>query len=424
MEPRSILLPPMGEGVSEGTVIALLVKEGETIQPNQSIAEIESDKVTLELPAEEGGLVVAILVHIGQKVKVGDPILRLQAAAKQEESSAAETIQPPAQVDFNPVSEVPLLAETSRAELPSLEASVMPSSTTHIRATPLARKLARELGVDLGEITAEKHRIFVQDVKKHIKQKMQAAAHAPLSGMVRPLPDLSKFGPIETQTLNSIGVATAENMQASWQLIPHAWLTIKADVTELEAKRQKYKAQVAAQNGSLTLTALLVQICSKALQAFPIFNSSYDAVAQNVVLRKYIHLGVAMDTQKGLLVPAIKHANEKGLSEIAIELKHLSDLGKKNRLQVTDLQGVTFSISNLGSMGVGFIFPLINFPQVAILGVGLAQTEAFWNGETFLPKPFLPLTLAFDHRLINGADAAQFLDYIRERIEDPFLLNL
>lgn len=224
--------------------------------------------------------------------------------------------------------------------------------------------------------------------------------------------------------MSGIAQATSKNMTTAWSKIPHAWLQEKADITALEAKRQLYKGQVKEAGGSLTITAILVKVMAKALEKFPLFNTSLDERTQEVIYKSYIHIGVAVDTEKGLVVPKIENAHQKSITEIALGLSEISQKARNKKLTAQDLEGATFTISNLGGIGTTSIFPIVNFPQVAILGIAASKKEALWIEDEFQPRLLMPMTIGFDHRVINGADAARFLQYVKQLLEDWFLWNL
>ena len=264
----------------------------------------------------------------------------------------------------------------------------------------------------------------MQDVKDYAKQLNQSRSNGTPGFAPIKLPDFAKWGTIRKETMTGIAQATSKNMTTAWSNIPHAWLQEKADITDLEKKRQVYKAKVKEQGGSLTITAILVKVIAKALEEYPIFNASIDTANKEVIFKEYIHIGVAIDTEKGLVVPKIENANQKNITQIAQELGDLSQRARNKKLTADDLLGATFTISNLGGIGTTSIFPIVNHPQAAILGLAASKKEAVWIEERFQPRLLMPMTIGFDHRIINGADAARFLQYIKQLLEDWFLWNL
>lgn len=414
---KEIKLPSLGEGISQGTVIALLVKVGDTIHEEQSIVEVETDKVTVEVPSEEVGVVKEILIQSGEEVEVGQTLIILESGAIEKEK--------PTITDRVPSTEEP---ETIAKEKPeNIVVPVKPEApTTKISkgrapASPLAKVLAREIGVHIHEVKGSGHlgRISVKDVKTHARFLNQQKSTAVTTGINHPpLPDFSQWGLTRKEKLPKIGQATSKNMTSAWSQIPHAWLQEKADITQLEAQRQLLKGQAKEKGGSLTVTAILVQIVADVLNEFPLFNSSFDSASQEIIYKEYVHVGVAVDTPKGLLVPSVRDANKKTLLSITQDLKNLSEKARDNKLTMDDLQGGTFTISNLGGIGTTGIFPIVNHPQVAILGISASQTEPVWVSNMFQPRLFMPMTLGFDHRIINGADAARFLKTIQQKLEN------
>jgi len=295
------------------------------------------------------------------------------------------------------------------------------------RASPLARKLARELGIAIETIKYDGSRVTIQDVKTFVKNKntknISSSGNNSIS-FQKPLPDFSKWGSVEKEKLSSMGKATLKNMQYSWSAIPHAWISEKVDITNLENSRQKHKSQVKETGGSLTITSLLVKACTIALQKHPIFNSSLDINSNEIIFKNYTNIGVAVDTDRGLIVPVIKNTNYKNITEISQDLTLLSQNAKSRKTKIEDLEGATFTISNLGGIGSTGIMPIVNSPEVGILGVGASTHEAKWEGNTFKPRLIIPITIAFDHRIINGAHALRFLMTLKNLLEDPFLMVL
>ncbi len=413
-------LPSLGEGIEKGTVIAVHIKEGDTISQEQTLMEVETDKVVVEVPADVSGEVMRILVKVGDEVEAGVPILDIKTNSTEAVKSS------PSKSESNKGHEVIEAPKEIVKEVIKESISKVSSNKGKFRATPLARKIAREIGIDISAITLPegKRRIAVKDVKnyaKHLNENRGAIIAAPVKVE---LPDFSKWGNIRKETMTGIAQATSKNMTTTWSEIPHAWLQEKVDITALEAKRQLYKNSIKELGGALTITSILVKVMAKALEEFPLFNTSLDSNSNEIIFKDYINIGVAVDSDRGLMVPAIKNANGKGILEISQDLVRLSQKVKTKKISPEELQGATFTISNLGGIGTSAIFPLVNHPQVAILGVAGSQKEAVWINDTFEPRLIMPLTIGFDHRVINGADAAKFLKYIKSLLEDWFLLNL
>ncbi|MDB4293486.1 2-oxo acid dehydrogenase subunit E2, partial [Maribacter sp.] len=268
------------------------------------------------------------------------------------------------------------------------------------------------------------NRISVKDVKNYAKALNQNRTTGGAHITMAQLPDLSKWGAIRSEAMTGIMQATSTNMTTSWSQIPHAWLQEKVDITYLEERRQAHKAAFKAKGSALTITGILVKVVAKALQDFPIFNASIDTRNAAIVYKDYINVGVAVDSDRGLMVPVLKNADQKSIADIAIELATLAQKVKSKKIAIEELEGATFTISNLGGIGTSAIFPLVSFPQVAILGVAGSQTEAIHIDGQFQPRLMMPLTIGFDHRVVNGADAARFLKHVKNLLEDWLMWNL
>jgi len=419
-------LPSLGDGVT-GKVTQILVQPGDTVAEEQTVIVVGTDKVDAEMPVDVAGVVEEVLVKVGDDVTEGSPILRIQLA----NSAASPEPIPAAQPAAAPSAEVAAAPASTPAIAPvAAEALSVAPSKGGLRASPLARKRAKELGINLADITlpAGSERISYKDVLDYVKRKMDTAGGAtwtmaaPLAH--RPLPNFDKFGPTERQVQSRIGVITAENMVYAFSTIPHAWIGEKADITRLEQLRQQYKDQVKTAGGNLTTTAILVKAITAVLRKMPQFNASYDPEKREVILKKFYNIGVAVDTPRGLLVPVIKHADQKSLTEIAVELTELSARTREGKNKLDDLEGGTFSISNIGGIGGTNMHSIVNWPEVAILSVTAARYEPVWNGASFEPRLLMPITIGWDHRVINGADAARFLQQLKAILEEPFLALL
>ncbi len=412
-----IKLPELGEGIEKGTVISILVKEGDKISAEQSLIEVETDKVVVEVPSDVDGTIKNILVNIGDEIGEGIPIFKVLTSGSENTVEVLE--------ESTPEKVVPAKKIQEKVGIPIANTTVKSQRNGKFRASPLARKMAKEIGIDITNITATKNssRISLKDVKDYAKQLNENRGSQPVKKQ-EPLPDFAKWGEIKTESLSGIAQATAKNMNTSWSNIPHAWLQEKVDITMLEQKRQEHKISIKEKGGSLTITSILVKVMAKALEEFPLFNASFSEETNEIIYKNYINVGVAVDTDRGLLVPGLKNANEKSIGEIAIELREISQKVKQKKIAKEELEGITFTISNLGGIGTTSIFPLVTFPQVAILGVAASQTEAIWLNNAFEPRLMMPITVGFDHRVINGADAARFLKHVKALLEDWFLLNL
>ena len=409
-------MPDMGENVT-GKVIEIKVKPGQTVGADDIVAVVATDKVDAEVPAEKAGAVAEIFVSTGDEVGSGTPLLRLSGA------SGAKTELPPS---TPPPTSTPQIASTPHTPSPA-PTPAPAASGVKARTSPLARKRARELGVDLTQIPlpAGAARLSYKDVIAYVKNRMNSASPsaAAAAGAIghKPLPNFERFGEVERVEQSRVGVITADNMVYAFNAIPHAWISEKIDITRLEELRQQYKDTVKAAGGSLTTTAILTKAIAGLLRKMPQFNASYDPEKREVVFKKYYNIGIAVDTPRGLLVPVIRHADQKSLTEISVELSALSARTRDGKNKPEDLDGGTFSISNIGGIGGTNMLSIVNWPQVAILSVTAAAMEARWNGAAFEPRLMMPVTIGWDHRVINGADAARFLQSLKAILEEPFL---
>jgi pyruvate dehydrogenase E2 component (dihydrolipoamide acetyltransferase) len=460
-------LPELGENVTAGDVLRILVKPGDTLAKEQPVLELETDKATIEVPSSVAGRVKDIKVKPGDKVKVGQAILSVDdgsaAAAPSKPASQAEPApQPKAAPAPSPA---PAAGANTAAKVPSdnagLEqhvegakrdtaadkpAAARPApqenkvvdinraprgdqarapETPPAPAAPSVRRMARELGVDIDQVagSGDGGRISVEDVKAHAKRLVTGAGR---SGGVAdvPLPDFSRWGEIERQPMRAVRRKTAEVLSAAWASVPHVTQFDLADITALEEQRKKHAKEVEAAGGNLTVTAIAVKVVAVALRKFPQFNSSVDMAASEIVLKKYVNVGLAVDTDRGLLVPVIRNADRKNIVQISVELSELSEKARNRKIALEEMQGGTFSISNLGGIGGTYFTPIINAPEVAILGVSRATLQPRFDNGTFVPKLMLPLSLSYDHRVIDGADGIRFLRWVAEALEQPFLLAL
>jgi len=451
-------VPELGENVATGDVTKVLVNVGDTIAREQPVLELETDKATIEVPSSVAGVVKEIRVKKGDKVKVGAVVLTVDApsgngssgngggAAAPAESAAAPAAKaapapepaPPAAPAAAPRL-VPMPARPFDSAQGRQASEPAPAAAPPARAdgraapaSPAVRRLAREIGVNINDVegTGPNGRISQEDVKEHARRILISvgSAGAAIPGVaaraVRQLPDFSKFGAVERQAWTNIRRATSEHLSYAWNTIPHVTQFDKADVTELEALRKRHKEQVAKAGGNLTVTAMLVRILATAVRKFPQFNASIDTERGEIVYKKYVNVGVAVDTDRGLLVPVIRNADEKNITQIAVELNQLAERARDKKLTVEDMSGGSITISNLGGIGGTYFTPIVNWPEVAILGVSRGAIEPVWKDGKFEPEQRLPLSLSYDHRVIDGADAMRFLRWVVEAVEQPFLLSL
>jgi pyruvate dehydrogenase E2 component (dihydrolipoamide acetyltransferase) len=447
-------IPELGENVASGDVTRVLVKVGDTIAPDQPVVELETDKATIEVPSSVAGVVKEIKVKKGDKVKVGAVVLTVDVPSGAPAASASAPVEAPAASAVAPdplpaaapaPSPAPVAAATGPTRVvpmpvrPASEvaAPVVPAKVDGERhpaapASPAVRRLAREIGVDINAVqgTGPGGRITQEDVKEHARRILSSvgSAGAAAGGMVaragRPLPDFQKWGEVERQPWSNIRRSTAEHLSYAWTTIPHVTQFDKADVGALEELRKQYKEKVAKAGGSLTITAMLVRVLATAVRKFPQFNASIDTDRGELVYKGYVNVGVAVDTDRGLLVPVIRDADTKNIMEIAIELQRLAERARDKKLSLDEMSGGGITISNLGGIGGTYFTPIVNWPEVAILGVSRGATEPVWKDGRWEPRQMLPLSLSYDHRVIDGADAMRFLRWVVEAIEQPFLLSL
>ncbi|MBN2310085.1 MAG: 2-oxo acid dehydrogenase subunit E2 [Candidatus Hydrogenedentes bacterium] len=420
-------LPALAENIETATVTKVLVSVGDAVAVDQPVLEIETDKAAAEVPSSVSGTITELLVNEGDTVKVGAVVFRAtgQDAAPAPKADAPVAAEVPAE-PARPA-EMPAPVEPDSAgPAPAPKRSGAPGV-----AAPSVRRLARELGVDLSEVTGSgaDGRITADDVKAHAAGAGAAEAGASGPGesrttSVESLPDFARWGEIERQPMSAIRRRTAENMARAWATVPHVTQFDKADVTELERLRKEHGKKVEAAGGKLTVTAVIVKVLASALKKSPQFNASVDVAANEVVFKKYYNVGVAVDTERGLLVPVIRDVDTKNVTQIAVELGALAERARNRKLTLDEMQGGTFTVSNLGGIGGTGFTPIVNAPEVAILGVSRSQVEAVFVEGGVEPRTMLPLSLSYDHRVIDGADGARFLRWVVEALEQPFLATL
>jgi len=422
--PVEIKVPDIGD-FSDVDVIEVHVAVGDAVKVDDPLITLETDKASMDVPSTAEGVVESLAVEVGGKVSEGDLILTLgasgQAAAPAPEKAKEKSPEAAAQP-------APSQARTSPA--PTLDAArvqIDEQAFAQAHAGPSVRRFARELGVDLGQVkgTGRKGRISRDDVKAFVKAAMTAgpapAAVAPIVSALPTIPevDFSRFGAVEAQPLTRIQKISGPRLHASWVNLPHVTQFDEADITALEDRRQKLKDRAAKQGARLTPLAFLVVACVNALREFPRFNSSLDATGENLIFKKYFHIGFAADTPNGLVVPVVRDADKMTLLEIARSLDGLSAKARDGKLSPSDMQGGCFTISSLGSIGGTAFTPIINAPEVGILGVSRAYMKPVWQGDKFVPRLTLPLSLSYDHRVIDGAEAVRFTRFLAEQLEDP-----
>lgn len=433
-------------GGDEVNVTEIMVAVGDTITEEQSLITVEGDKASMEVPAPFGGVVKEILVKSGDKVSTGSLIMRFEvlgAAPAESASASASTSAPqtaaPATTAQAPQATAPdttAQAPQSNNNVSGLSQEHVEASTGYAHATPVIRRLAREFGVNLDKVkgTGRKGRIVKEDIEAYVKTAVKAyesgaTAQATGNGVANgaglgllpwPKVDFSKFGEIEEVELSRINKISGANLHRNWVMIPHVTHFDKADITDLEAFRKEQNALAEKQKLGVKITPVvfIMKAVAKALEAYPRFNSSITEDAQRLILKKYINIGVAVDTPNGLVVPVFKNVNKKGIIELSRELMEVSKKAREGKLTASDMQGGCFTISSLGGIGTTHFAPIVNAPEVAILGVSKSSMEPVWNGKEFAPRLILPMSLSFDHRVIDGADGARFISYLGSVLAD------
>ena len=481
--PTDFTLPELGENVTAGDVVRVLVSPGDSVAKDQPILELETDKATIEVPSSVAGTVKDVRVKQGERIKVGQVVLTVEdggagaapkaVAAKpagdegakpkpqpagapaegglsqkapgqgetaassggakraKEDAGQGRADQPEAQ-QAEPVAE----SKPRRGEVVDISrgarATPAPAASAETvdqgpaaPAAPSVRRLARELGVDIRHVpgSGPGGRISNEDVQAFVRGAL-ASGGGSATTAPRALPDFTKWGEVERKPMSNIRRKTAEHLSSAWNQIPHVTQHDKADITSVEELRKKYAPQAEKAGGKLTMTAIALKITATALQRFPQFNASADMARNEIVCRKSVHVGVAVDTPRGLLVPVIRDVDRKGIIELAVELANVSEKARGGKLSLDEMQGGGFTITNLGGIGGTSFTPIVNWPEVAILGISRGGFEPVYDGKSFQPRLMLPLSLSYDHRVIDGADGARFLRWVAEAFEQPFVMSL
>lgn len=446
-------LPVLGDSIEEVILAKLLVKTGDKITIDQPVAELESDKAGFELKSQHTGKILEIYPKHNQTIKVGDDLFRIAVTASgvqsEDEALSDKPAQSAAVVDESAKDPADKMQRTATASFNNSHSSLLDNNQaspainatdkklnsvdmlerlSSVNAPPNVRRFAREIGVDIFKITGSGHRgrILVKDVKEYaqkINRQLDVPTHPATHTKVE-LPNFTAFGEIEISPLSGIKKATAKNMAHIWHTVPMVTHFDHANVSELEKIRQANKSAFTEQNAKLTMTAILIKMLALALKKFPRFNSSFDDAQLELIIKKYINIGVAVDTPNGLLVPVIKNVPSKSVLEIAIELDVLSQKSRERKISPADLSGASFTISNLGGISGSGFTPIVNWPEVAILGVAKSTMQPVYNGDSFSAALMMPLSLSYDHRVLDGAESARFLKYLVELLENPFRMAL
>ncbi len=420
---ENVLIPDLS-GATDVDVVEVLVKDGDTVAEGDSIIVLETDKASMEVPAPKGGVVVSIKINEGDTVNEGDLLMELEVAGGAAPAAApAPAASPAVPAPAAAPAKTATPAPASGADKAELEKK---NRTVH--AGPAVRSVAREFGVDLSQVTGtgRRGRILKEDVQAYVKDALKQLAEKPKAGTVTggsgipaiPEVDFSKFGEVEVEKLSKIAKVTRDNMSRCWLNIPHVTQFDKADITELEAFRKEMKDEAAKSGVRLTPLPFMLKAIAIALKAHPKFNASLHADGEHIVYKKYVNIGMAVDTPNGLMVPVIKDADKKSIYELSNEAIELAGKAKDRKLKPAEMQGACFTISSLGGIGGTGFTPIVNAPEVAILGVSKADIEPRWNGKEFEPRKMLPLCLSYDHRAINGGDAGKFLTYLNSLLSD------
>lgn len=457
---KELIIPELGENIESAQIVSIPVKVGDKIRKGDTILEIETGKAVLELPSELEGEIEQLLVAVGDDCKVGMAYAKLKVAEEKSEGDQKTAASAPQQTKpedtAQPVSaKAATQAETNDKEesTPEPEAAqddkttfkpaadvapvkfepaepaahrLLPTPVHHVPAAPSVRRFARELGVDVDTVkgSGEHGRVSLDDIKRHVRERQGRIAPSATGLSLPPLPDFGKWGSVRSEKMSGIRVATAEHVTQCWINIPRVTHFDEANITNLEALRKKYAVRAEGSGGKLTMAVMVVKMVSLALKKFPKFNASVDMAARQIIYKNYINIGIAVSTERGLMVPVIVDADKKNMVQLAGDIGAVAKKCREGKIKPDELQGGTFTVTNLGGIGGSYFTPIVNFPEVAILGLGRSFEQLTLVDGKPVPQTKLPLSLSYDHRLIDGADAATFVKWIVEAIEEPLLLSL
>jgi pyruvate dehydrogenase E2 component (dihydrolipoamide acetyltransferase) len=466
-----VKLPEMGEGIDSGTVVRILVKQGDSVAENQGLMELETDKALVEVPSDAAGTVSEILVKEGQKVTVGSSLVRLDGATGANGQAPAEAVgakpaspatqsteaKPAAEAQPKDATKEQAAAAGGQPELDKVEeggdgSGGVPSPPAQqpkqpaqqqapqqssqqsggrqggpptengdiIPAGPATRRIARELNIDLKQVrgSGNNGRITPEDVYA-VARTMMTGGVAGAVATVPDLPDFTKWGEVRREEMSQVRRITAEHMARSWNIVPHVTQFEKIDITDVEELRGRYEKDVEKAGGKLTLTVLIIKAIVSALKAYPQFNASLDTASSEIVFKDYYNIGIAVDTERGLLVPVLRNCDKLDIFELSVELTALAERARSGKIDVEELRGGTFTISNQGGIGGAEFTPIVNWPEVAILGIGRARKEPAVVGDSIRPRLMMPVGVSYDHRVIDGANAARFIRRLKESLESP-----
>jgi pyruvate dehydrogenase E2 component (dihydrolipoamide acetyltransferase) len=446
-------LPDLGEGVHEGQVVSVLVNEGDPIQAYQPMLEVETDKAAVEIPSPRRGTVAKIHAQPGQVVKVGEVLVEIDDSGAAEDAlttSAAKSAAPPASAQPVAVAEAPVEKVVPAPVSPPAESPAPPAAKPApapaargdgpVPAAPAVRKLARELGVDLAAVpgSGPRGRIIREDVERYSMSQRAASAPAapaapsagggaaadgaPIQIPGAALPDFSQYGPVRREPATQIRKTIAKQMTRAWLSVPRVTHCDTADITDLESNRKQFNAALGPGEPKLTMTTIVLKAVAASLRVFPMLNCSYDPDTGEIIYKDHIHLGVAVDTPRGLIVPVIRDVDRKKLPDISRDLHELADRARAVKFDISELRGATFTITNVGALGGSFVTPMVNFPEVGILALGRATMQPVVRDGQIVPRLVLPLSLSFDHRVVDGADGARFTRDVITSLENPLRL--
>jgi pyruvate dehydrogenase E2 component (dihydrolipoamide acetyltransferase) len=439
---KEIRLPEISENVESGDVIKLLVSVGDMIDIDQPVVELETEKAVLEVPSPFKGRVTEILVDVGDTIQIDQPIIRIDtedidgvaakataagAAADDEPSPVSATEPAPQPVVEAPTESVAPRAPAEPAATPAPPPQPAPAKRGETApASPSLRRLARELGVDITQVrgSGPGGRILKDDLKSYARAVVSGASLTTARTSPTEVTENTKWGPVLRQPMSKVRKITARTMSEAWTSIPHVTQYDKVDITKIEEIRKRYTKKMQKSGGKLTLTAIVLKVAASALKVFPQFNASIDMETEEVVYKRYYHIGVAVDTDRGLLVPVIRAVDKKNINELSHELNDIAERARNKKITPDEMEGGTFTISNLGGIGGTNFSPIVYAPQVAILGVARGRLEPVYHNDQFEPRLMLPISVSYDHRIIDGADGARFLHWIVQALEEPLLLAL
>jgi pyruvate dehydrogenase E2 component (dihydrolipoamide acetyltransferase) len=445
---EEVRIPEISENVTAGKVVKVLVKEGDPIDVDDILIEFETEKALVEIPSTVKGKIVEMLAREGREMNVGDVIAKVETEDKAVSSEEKPSEPAKADVDKGGQKEAPegkveeepaekaedapaekeeeAPAETKKEAPPEKAEKTRASERPPAAAAPSVRRFARELGVDIQRVkaTGPGGRITPEDIKAAVRTGRQAPVAAGAADGAPPLPDFSRWGDVEETELTGVRRLTARSTTVAWRTVPHVTQFDRADITHVEAFVNKYAPKMQKKGVKLTLTAVLMKVCARALLRFPRFNASIDTAGDRLIFKKHVHIGMAVDTERGLLVPVVRHADRKGIDRLAADIADMAERARNKKIKPDEMEGGTFTISNQGGIGGTQFTPIVMWPQAAILGVSRTTIEPVFIDGAFTPRPMLPLALSYDHRINDGADAVRFLRWVCESLEQPLTMHL